>query len=531
MQASTLLPDVSEVALESIRSDRSTIKLLVRVARTEAVCPRCSHRSSRVHSRYERKLADLPWNGVPVQVILHTRRFFCKTEGCGQSVFTERLPNTVAPYARTTKRLSEAMEGFVMALGGEAGARLARRVGVQTSGDTLIRQLRHRAVGATATPRMLGIDDWAWRKGQRYGTILCDLERHKVIDLLPDRSTDTVKAWLATHAGIEIVSRDRASAYAEAARDCIPEAVQVADRWHLLKNLNEALHQIVQSKHALLSQAARAVHARDHAQVPIQPHPPKAPTRLEQTSQGNRNRRLALYKSLMKLVRQGMSQGEISRTLGIDRRTVRRWAGAGRFPERARVRRRSSLDFFADYLRRRYVEDSCHNAAQLWRELCEQGFRGSSSLVRHWIPRLSGVTRRRVVVRRPATTSKISGTPRQTVWFMLQQPAEAHSYLAELFQRCPEIEACAVAAREFSRMIRERDVDAWPTWLNLARNTALRNFASSLCRDEAAVIAALQLPWSNGQVEGQVHRLKLIKRQMYGRAKFDLLRLRVVHTA
>lgn len=527
MQASTLLPNVSEVALESIRCDRSTIRLLVHVARSEAVCPRCSHRSSRVHSRYERKLADLPWNGIPVQIILRTRRFFCKTDGCGQIVFTERLPNTVAPYARTTKRLGQAMEGFTLAPGGEAGARLARRVGVLTSGDTLIRQLRHRPVGTSNTPRMLGIDDWAWRKGQRYGTILCDLERHRVVDLLPDRSVDTVKAWLAAHPGIEIVSRDRASAYAEAARDCIPEAVQVADRWHLLRNLSEALHQILQSKHAVLSQAAKAVHARNQARAPTEPPPPKALTRPERLRQANRNRRLARYKSVMKLVQQGASQREISQTLGIDRRTVRRWTRAGRFPERARVSRRSSLDFFAEYLRHRFIEDGCHNAAKLWHELCERGFGGSSSIVRQWIRRFRGGRPRRVTWR-PKANSKITGTPRQTVRLLLQQPAEAHAYLAELSEQCPEIGTCAAVAREFSRIVRERDDRAWPRWLHSAKNSALKTFASSLCRDEAAVLAALQLPCSNGQVEGQVHRLKLVKRQMYGRAKFDLLRLRVM---
>jgi transposase len=530
MQASTLLPDVTEVALESIRSDRSMIRLLVHVARPEAACPLCSQSSTRVHSRYERKLADLPWYGVPVQVILHTRRFFCRTAGCSQRVFTERLPHTVSPYARRTKRLSQAMEWFTLALGGEAGARLARRVGVLTSGDTLIRQLRHRSLVTSTTPRMLGIDDWAWRKGQRYGTILCDLERHKVIDLLPDRSVDSVKAWLDSHPGIEIVSRDRASAYAEAARGSAPEAIQVADRWHLLRNLSEALHRILQSKHAVLSQAAKAVGERNKTPVQIEPPSPAAPTRLEKRRQASRSRRLARYDSVMELVRQGISQSEISRTLGIDRRTVRRWTRAGLFPERARVSRRSSLDHFADYLRQRYIEDGCHNASNLWRELREHGFRGSSSIVRQWIHRLRNGPGKHIAPR-PVANPKITGTPRQTVWLILQQPAEACDYLEELSRRCPEIEACAAVAREFSHMIRQRDASAWPNWLRSAKNTALKSFVSSLCRDEAAVLAALQLPWSNGQVEGQVHRLKLIKRQMYGRAKFDLLRLRVMFAA
>lgn len=509
MQASTLLPDVAEIALESIRSDRSTIRLLVHVARSEASCPLCSRSSKHVHSRYERRLADLPWNGIPVQVILHTRRFFCRTAGCSQRVFTERLPHTVAPYARRTKRLSQAMEWLTLALGGEAGVRLARRVGVLTSGDTLIRQLRHRRVVASGTPRVLGIDDWAWRKGQRYGTILCDLKRHKVIDLLPDRRADGVKAWFASHPGVEIVSRDRASAYAEAARDSAPEAIQVADRWHLLRNLTEALHRILQSKHEVLSQAAKAVHERHQVPAQIETPSPPAPTRLEKRQQASRSRRRARYDSVMELARQGVSQSEISRTLGVDRRTVRRWTRANLFPERVHVSRRSSLDHFADYLRQRYIEDGCHNAANLWREPREQGFRGSKGIVRRWIHRLRNGSGKHVAPRSVANP-KITGTPRQTVWLILQQPAEARDYLEKLSRRCPEIEACATAAREFSRMIRQRDARAWPGWLRSTKHTALKSLVSSLCRDEAAVLAALQLPWSNGQVEGQVHRLKLI---------------------
>jgi transposase len=196
MPASTLLPDVAEVGLELIRSGRATITLLVRVTRVQAACPRCCSSSARIHSLYERRLADLPRNGIPVQVILHTRRFFCETPVCAQRIFTERLPNTVAPYARRTKRLSQTLECFTLALGGEAGARLARQMGILASGDTLIRQLRRRSHGISTPPRMLGIDDWAWRKGRRYGTILCDLERHRVIDLLPDRTVDSVKEWL-----------------------------------------------------------------------------------------------------------------------------------------------------------------------------------------------------------------------------------------------------------------------------------------------------------------------------------------------
>jgi transposase len=533
MQPSTLLPDVAEVVLESIRSDRSSITLLVHAARPQATCPRCHQPSARIHSHYERNLADLPWNSIPVRIRLHSRRFFCVTPGCGQRIFTERLPNTLASYARRTKRLNQALDGFTLALGGAAGARLARQIGILTCGDTMIRQLRRCRSMVSRTPRVLGVDDWAWRKGQRYGTILCDLERHQVVDLLPDRRTASVKEWLRDHAGVAVISRDRASAYAEAAREAAPEAVQVADRWHVLHNLIEALQRILESKHDLLSQAAKAI-AQQHPASPqmvaeTEPEPPT--TRAERLRESNRSRRLARYKAVMELVRQGVSQQEISRRLTIDRRTVRRWTRAAQFPERVRVNHGSSVGPFTEYLERRYAE-GCHNARRLWREICEQGFGGSDGIVRQWVhylrPRYKHV--RAATLLLPAK-SKITGSPRQTAWLLLKQPAEAKDYLQELARRCPEIAACAAVAREFARMVRERDPNAWCAWLQSAKNTPLARFSESLLRDKAAVLAALQLPWSNGQVEGQVHRLKLIKRQMYGRAKFDLLRLRVVHAA
>jgi transposase len=373
-----------------------------------------------------------------------------------------------------------------------------------------------------------------WRKGQRYGTILCDLERHRVIDLLPDRSCATIKDWLADHAGISIISRDRANAYAEAAREAAPSAVQVADRWHLLRDLTEALQHILESKHALLRQAAKAVAQPNRGpemMIKTVSESPRPPTRAERLRESNRGRRLARYEAVMKLVQQGVSQLEISRRLGIDRRTVRRWNRTGQFPERVRVQHGSSVDPFAEYLERRYAE-GCHNARRLWRKICEQGFCGSDGIVRQWVHKLRRKPNRVCATRfsLPAQ-AKITGSPRQTAWFLLQQPTEAKNYLEELARLCPEIAACAAVAREFVRMIQERDPHAWGVWLQKAKGTALARFAESLLRDEAAVLNSLQLPWSNGQVEGHVHRLKLIKRQMYGRAKFDLLRLRVVHVA
>jgi|SRR5450756_1599677 len=174
--------------------------------------------------------------GVPVRIELRVRRFLCKSDGCSQRIFTERFPNTVGRHARRTYRLSSALDRIALARGGSAGARLAQQLGIVADGSALLRGLRQRTRPfPSSSPRVLGIDDWAWRKGQRYGTILRHLERGEAIDLLPDRSVDSTATWLRAHPGIERVSRDRASLYPEAASKAAPHVFQVADWWHLLR--------------------------------------------------------------------------------------------------------------------------------------------------------------------------------------------------------------------------------------------------------------------------------------------------------
>jgi transposase len=383
-----------------------------------------------------------------------------------------------------------------------------------------------------ATPRVLGMDDWAWRKGQRYGTILCDLEKHCVVDLLPDRQSNTVTAWLRDHdPPPQVISRDRAGAYAEAARRGAPRAMQVADRFHLLRNLREAVEHVVARHGSLIDQSFQQLAPVLSAPAPVV-SPKQAITRSQQLSQERRQKRLRRYQQVIEMRQHGISRRGIAMQLGLNRKTVRHWLGAGQFPERQQTPRQSAVDSWADYLQRRW-EEGCHNRSQLWRELRAQGADIAAVTLRRWFRIRLGV-HGRIHVGLPLPPMK-RPSARQISWLLLGLTKKItptqQCFLEALSASSPDVAMSAELAKKFYRMLKKRDKSAWPSWLKAASKSPLRRFSVQLQRDAAAVVNGLTLPWSTGQVEGHIHRLKLIKRQMYGRAKFDLLRIRVLHAA
>jgi transposase-like protein len=374
----------SALRLKDVTFAAEQIILTVESARPTAACPHCGRESTRTHSHYQRRLADLPWHGRQVTIHWRSRRFFCDVASCPQKIFVERLSEIASAHARKSGRLLTALRALALGCGGEEGSRLAQRLGMPASPDTLLRLIRRQPLPTSPTPRVLGVDDWAFRRGQRYGTILCDLERHCVVDLLPDRSAESFQAWLGGHGGIEIISRDRGDFYTKGATAGAPQATQVADRWHLLANLRKTLIRIADRHPQQLLAAARAAQsARQTTETPFAPTEPPLPPGIavsgpiaEDHDSSRLDRRRQCYEQVMELYRQGIPQREIARRVGIYRGTVGRYVHADRFPERARRRYSHKLDRYIDYLQRRWHEE-CRNAVALTKELYAHGFKGS----------------------------------------------------------------------------------------------------------------------------------------------------------
>lgn len=500
-----------------------------------AACPACRTPSSSVHDRYARRPLDLPWRGWVVRLVLTVRRFRCSAAGCPRKTFAEDFGQRLPRRARRTAEAGALLVTLAWTAGGEAGARLAVAAGLPTSPDTLLRLLRQTTPPGGSIPRVLGVDDFALRRGQRYGTILIDLETHRVLELLLGRDAEPLVAWLREHPGVEVIVRDRAEAYAEAARRGAPDAIQVADRFHLVQNASDALAEVLRSRRRRLEYAEPAAspdQAGERGPPPVPPAvPERPPGRAAQEQLARRARRMARWQKVRDLHAAGTSIQGIARQLGMGRRTVRNYIATpdpalARPPPRPGGLRSPTLQPYVEYLRDRW-QAGCHNVSQLFREIRALGYPGSRTLLdqatRPWRPprppRGSRPKRRRLSVR----------------WLCLRPPDQLEPHerqaLEHLLDDDPELATAHDLLQRFRTLVATRDHDALDSWLANAEASTLAPFVSlarGLRADRAAVDAGLTTEWSNGQTEGQVHRVKLIKRQAYGRAKLDLLRRRVL---
>ena len=534
---------------EDIRVDRVTVssnQIMLHLASTsqEAGCPVCRQLSAKIHSRYRRTLDDLPCCGKSVRIEIQIRRFYCLNQGCHRRLFAERRPEVAIPLARKTNRLNRTLDTIGLALGGEAGARTAGEMSILVSPDTLIRRLRALPGSVESKVHVLGVDDFALRRGQRYGTILVDEELRQPIDLLPDRESETLKRWMEKHTEIEIITRDRSGAYAKAAREGAPQAVQVADRFHLIQNAQEVVERILMRNHSALRKTASGLGPRPESeQTPeaglAQSDEPQigepVGTKTARQRQERRRYRESRYQTVKDLRQSGMSIRQIAGQLGLHRRTIRKYLRSESFPEpAARGLRGSRVDRYAEYLERR-MEEGGQNGAALYREIRELGYRGSEVTVRHWLrQRYPKIKHRRGGMTRSSKFRPPS--PRRASWWLLKPSEELEKreveFIEALTGEWSEIRMTQALMLEFQRIVRDRSDNLFETWKENAKNSLvpeIQGFVEGLVADESAVLEALKSKWSNGQSEGQINRLKMLKRQMYGRAKFDLLRLRVLH--
>ena len=514
LRASALVP--SGFKIDTAASDENEIVITIRHRSAIGCCPSCGGASRRVHSRYCRRVADLPLSGRRVRLIVAARRFRCDAVLCRRQIFTERFGDAVlAPSARRTARLDYIVHHLGLALGGRPAASFARRLMVPVSKDTLLRVVRRQCRTPSGPLSVIGIDDWAWRRNQRYGTIVCDLERRRPVTLLPDREPATTAAWLEQHREITIIARDRGGGYGQAAAKALPHAVQVADRWHLMENASRAFLDAVRKSMRQIRMAIGATTID-----------PRLLTAAERIQYEGYLRREETNATILTLAKDGVPIKEIVRRTRHSRKLVRQIVRGERH-DVFRLRQ-SSLDMYLPWLDAQWSSGR-RNGADLYRRLQTQRFRGSLRVVTEWATRrrraerADGESLQRIPSAR--TIARLMTTGRDAL-----SKAETIT-IAAIENGVPRL----VEAREiiaiFHAMVRKTTRADLDSWIVRARTSLVASFASGVAKDEAAVRAAIILPWSNGQTEGQITKLKLVKRQMYGRGKIDLLQARLIGAA
>jgi len=464
---------------------------------------------------------------------LAVRRFRCLNPECPKKTFAERLPDWLPTYARRTTRLTSVLRQVGFEVSAESGRRILRWFKIEVSGDTLLRLVKRTVIAPSTTSTVVGIDDWALRKGHHYGTVIVDQETHQVVELLKGRSAEGVQSWFKAHPEVEVVTRDRSPEYRNALTTSAPQAQQVLDRWHLLQNLRQLAERVIVSAYSRLKK------------LPIPPELlPKRlmlprPERKQKQMAASRQRRLDLYNEIQRLKQAGVSAANVALHLHRNYYTVRFYYNAPEFPERMPGRGpHSHLRSHLDYLEQRFAE-GCDNSTELYRELQARGYPATQGPVAAWLRarRLqAGEDPRLVHTNLPLTnSSSILPSSYKLSWFIVLPPGkltEEELALLGHLRHDAVIDQFYELAQAFRQMVTQRLVEHLDDWLKIAASSPLKTvrFFGKFLQDEYRFIrAALEHEWSNGQTEGQINRLKFIKRQMYGRASFQLLRQKVLY--
>jgi len=496
---------LSALVIKGVADEGGLIRVTARTRHDPVPCPEYGTPTGRVHGFHGRSVADVPVDGRQVVVSVRLRRLVRPVLGCSRQTFREHVPGVVERCQRRTNRLDGQLGFVVKELAGRAGERLSCVPACWISRSTALRILMRRAVPPLRVPRVLGVDVFTLKRRHRYATVIIDVETGERIDVLPDRTAETLAVWLREHPGAEYVCRDGSTAYGEAIRQALPEAVQVSDRWHLWSNLCGMVLAEVRS-HAACRAAA------------VNPARPGGVR--EQTT---RERRQQVHD----LPEKGVGLLERARRLDVALNTVKRYARMKEpTAERRAPRYRPTLvDPYRDHLRARRAADPAVPVKQLFREIKELGYTGSLNLLYRYI------TQGRAEGDKPVTT------PQRFAHLLLTRPENLRdkdaALLRKLTKTCPEMTGLARLTGEFAQLLTPAEGnDAELTlWITAVRSTDLPHLHSFTNRpelDRAAVDAGPTTPYHNGRTEGVNTRTKKIMRQMNGRAGFSLLRHRIL---
>jgi transposase len=511
-----LLPHLSGLSIEAVQQRDGVVVLSGRVRAATARCGRCRQRSGRIHGRYQRRLRDIAIAGMALVLQVQVRRFRCDNTGCPAKTFAEQMDGLTAPHARLTPGLRNMLTQIGLALAGRAGSRLASVIGVAAGRDTLLRLVKALPDPPKGPITVLGVDDFAFRRGRHYGTVLIDTASHRPVDMFDGRDGDSLAAWLRQRPDIEVICRDRAGGYGEGARQGAPQAVQVADRFHLWQNLGQAVEKTVNAHRSRL--AAPAIPPADDAMpAQVQPLPEKKiVTRLREH-----------HAAVHELAGQGLNKSAIGRKLGLHQATVRKCLNAASHLELTAVteQRAHLVDDYVAYLHQRWNQGE-RNATGLFREIKQQGYPGGELAVQRYLRRF-----RKGLGHAPHPGPKPPSVRQATSWIMTHpdhlDPRDAVK-LREVRSRNRDVDRLVKHVRAFAIMITGRHGDRLDAWITAVEHdhtlTPLAGFARNLRRDLDAVRNGLTLPHSSGAVEGNINRLKMIKRQMFGCAGLELLR-------
>jgi transposase len=536
VELADLFPHLAGVRIESASTDGDWVHIYACGAAAEVCCPGCGNASRRVHSRYRRRIHDPAIGGRRTMIHLTVRRLFCPTAACGRKIFSEQIPGLTVRHARHSVLARQGLAAIALAAGGRGGARLCGAMAMPSGRMTLLRLVRALPDPQPVTPQVLGVDDFALRRGHVYATILIDLDTHHPIDVLPDREAATLADWLRAHPGVRIICRDRAGAYADGARTGAPDAIQVADRFHLWHNLAEAIEATVICHRSELPEPPPAT------EIPTAPTTPADDTAAEHITACDippatqPDTRLVVrtrdrYAAVQQLRTEGRSISAISRHLRLDRHTVRRFARATDLDEllAKTTNRITLLDPYQSYLNQRF-NDGHTDAAALYREIRAQGYRGSPQTVRRYLQPFRPT-------RSAPPPAPAAPKIREVVRWILTKPdnldPDQRQHLDRILARSPHLAAAARHVTAFADMMTNLAGHRLPEWIAAVTADelpALHSFVTGIQRDLTAVTNGLTLPHNSGPVEGHVNRIKMLKRTMFGRANFDLLRKRILLT-